>query len=222
VETADGGTLFLDEIGDMDLALQAKLLRLLENRSVRRLGGLRDQPVNVRIIAATHRPLESLVAEGRFRADLFFRIRTIHLTIPALRDRGEDIPRLADHYLALHAERYGRKGMTLSAAARSALLHHRWPGNVRELRNVMEQAVLMSGGPVVESTDLEWLPAIEIAPSAQNGATGTLTLEQMECEALQRALGSSRWNVSRAARLLGISRDALRYRIEKYGLSVPD
>jgi transcriptional regulator with PAS, ATPase and Fis domain len=222
VETADGGTLFLDEIGDMDLALQAKLLRLLESRSVRRVGGLRDQPVDVRIIAATHRPLETLVAEGRFRADLFFRIRTIHLAIPALRDRGEDLARLADHYLALHARRYGTEGMRLSCAARTALLHHRWPGNVRELRNVMEQAVLMSSGPVIESIDLDWLPAIETAPSGSAGGAGTLTLEQVECEALQRALTTSRWNVSRAARLLGISRDAQRYRIEKYGLSVPD
>jgi transcriptional regulator with PAS, ATPase and Fis domain len=226
VETADGGTLFLDEIGDMDLALQAKLLRLLENRCVRRVGGLRDQPVNVRIIAATHRPLEALVAESRFRADLFFRIRTIHLTIPALRDRGEDITRLADHYLALHARRYDMQGMTLATTARSALLHHRWPGNVRELRNVMEQAVLMSASPVIDAADLDWLPAIEVAARAGTESTestaSTLTLEQMECEALQRALGSSRWNVSRAARLLGISRDALRYRMDKYGLSVPD
>jgi len=222
VETADGGTLFLDEIGDMDLALQAKLLRLLESRCVRRVGALRDQPVNVRIIAATHRPLASLVAEGRFRADLFFRLRTIHLAIPALRDRGEDIERLAEHYLAVHARRYGREGLTLSAGARSALLHHSWPGNVRELRNVMEQAVLMSGGPVVESVDLDWLPPSGAASTGTPGAAGSMTLEQMECQALQRALGSSRWNVSRAARELGISRDALRYRIEKYGLSVAD
>ena len=206
----------------MDLALQAKLLRLLENRSVRRLGGLRDQSVNVRIVAATHRPLETLVAESRFRADLFFRIRTIHLAIPALRDRGEDILNLADHYLALHARRYDRVGMTLSASARSALLHHRWPGNVRELRNVMEQAVLMSSGTIVDSNDLDWLPRIGVDPADAATAPAALTLEQMECEALERALGSARWNVSRAARSLGISRDALRYRIEKYGLSVPD
>ncbi len=221
-ETADGGTLFLAELGDMDLALQAKLLRLLESRCVRRVGALRDQPVNVRIIAATHRPLASLVAEGRFRADLFFRLRTIHLAIPALRDRGEDIGHLAEHYLALHARRYGREGMTLSAAARSALLRHRWPGNVRELRNVIEQAVLMSDGSVVESVDLDWLPVSGAASTGAPCAAGSMTLEQMECEALQRALGSSRWNVSRAARALGISRDALRYRIEKYGLSLAD
>jgi DNA-binding NtrC family response regulator len=222
VETADGGTLFLDEIGDMDLALQAKLLRLLESRSVRRLGGLRDESVNIRIIAATHRPLGSLVTEGRFRADLFFRLRTIHLAIPALRDRGEDVVLLAEHYLAVHAQRYGREGMTLSAAARSALLNHGWPGNVRELRNVIEQAVLMSSDPVVEWVDLDWTAAAGTASTINQGAAPPLTLEQVECETVQRALGSSRWNVSRAARSLGISRDALRYRIEKYGLAVPD
>ena len=222
VETADKGTLFLDEIGDMDLALQVKLLRLLEDRCVRRVGGLRDQTVNVRIIAATHRHLEALVAEGRFRADLFFRIRMVHLAIPALRDRGEDILLLADHYLALHAKRYGKKALALAPDVRRALLRHRWPGNVRELRNVMEQAVLMSSGPVVESVDLDWLPAAVEVSSATPDAAAAMNLEQMERNALLRALESSRWNVSQAARLLGITRDALRYRIEKHGLSVPE
>jgi len=222
VETADKGTLFLDEIGDMDLALQVKLLRVLEDRCVRRVGGLRDQTVNVRIIAATHRHLEALVAEGRFRADLFFRIRMVHLAIPALRDRGEDILLLADHYLALHAKRYGKKALALAPDVRRALLRHRWPGNVRELRNVMEQAVLMSSGPVVESVDLDWLPAAVEVSSATSDAAAAMNLEQMERNALLRALESSRWNVSQAARLLGITRDALRYRIEKHGLSVPE
>jgi len=217
VETADGGTLFLDEIGDMELALQAKLLRLLEDRSVRRVGGLRDQAVNVRIVAATHRQLDARVAEGKFRADLFFRIRMVHLAIPALRDRGEDLLQLADHFLAHHARRYGREGLSLSADVRRALLHHRWPGNVRELRNVMEQAVLMTTGPVIESVDLDWLPAASGAASA----AAAPSLDQLEREALLKALESSRGNVSQAARLLGISRDALRYRIEKHGLSIP-
>ena len=221
VETADGGTLFLDEIGDMELPLQAKLLRLLEDRSVRRVGGLRDQTVNVRIVAATHRPLDVLVAEGRFRADLFFRIRMVHLALPPLRERGDDILRLADHYLALQAQRYGKEGLTLSAGVREALLRHRWPGNVRELRNVMEQAVLMATGPVVESVDLDWLPGAAGSSPATPARTG-LNLEQVEREALEAALASSRWNVSQAARLLGISRDALRYRIDKHGLSAPE
>jgi two-component system response regulator AtoC len=221
VETAERGTLFLDEIGDMELALQVKLLRLLEDRSVRRLGGLRDQKVNVRIVAATHRDLDALVAEGRFRADLFFRIRMIHLAIPVLHDRGEDILLLADHYLALHAKRYGREGLMLAPEVRRALLRHRWPGNVRELRNVMEQAVLMAAGPVLESVDLDWLPAAGKGPPAIPSHVAALNLEQVERETLLKALESCRWNVSQAARILGITRDALRYRIEKHGLSVP-
>jgi two-component system response regulator AtoC len=221
VETAERGTLFLDEIGDMELALQVKLLRLLEDRSVRRLGGLRDQKVNVRIVAATHRDLDALVAEGRFRADLFFRIRMIHLAIPVLHDRGEDILLLADHYLALHAKRYGREGLMLAPEVRRALLRHRWPGNVRELRNVMEQAVLMAAGPVLESVDLDWLPAAGKGPPAIPSPVAALNLEQVERETLLKALESCRWNVSQAARILGITRDALRYRIEKHGLTVP-
>jgi len=220
VETADAGTLFLDEIGDMDLALQVKLLRLLEDRSVRRVGGLRDRMVNVRIVAATHRHLDSLVAEGRFRADLFFRIRMVHLAIPPLRDRGDDILLLADHFLVHHARRYGKEGLALSADVRRALKRHRWPGNVRELRNVMEQAVLMSAGPVVESVDLNWLPAA--SGTSPVAAPASATLEQVEREALVTALETSQWNVSQAARLLGITRDTLRYRIDKHGISMPE
>jgi DNA-binding NtrC family response regulator len=221
VEAADGGTLFLDEIGDMDLALQSKLLRLLEDRTVRRIGSLRDQKVNVRIVAATHRPLEKLVHEGRFRADLFFRIRIVHLSIPALRDRGADVMMLADHFLALHAQRYGKPRLHLSVDARDSLLRHPWPGNVRELRNVIEQAVLMASGPVVESISLDWLPTEVVEPGVIHEAAlvGTLNLETLERDALKRALEAARWNVSRAAKLLGVSRDTLRYRIEKFGLS---
>ena len=162
------------------------------------------------------------MAEGRFRADLYFRIRMIHLSIPALRERGADISLLADHYLALHARRYGKEGLTLSADARRALLQHRWPGNVRELRNVIEQAVLMSSGPVVESLDLDWLPA---SAGVSPAGSGAVVVADTRTGGTRRAAANarnSRWNVSHAARLLGISRDALRYRIEKYALAVPD
>ncbi|MFZ2508839.1 MAG: sigma-54 dependent transcriptional regulator, partial [Steroidobacteraceae bacterium] len=209
VETADRGTLFLDEIGDMDLALQVKLLRLLEDRSIRPLGGLRDQAVNVRIVAATHRDLESLVREGRFRTDLLFRIRMVHLAVPPLRTRGDDVLLLAEHYLALHAQRYRRDGLRLSPGARRALIGHHWPGNVRELRNVMEQAVLMSSGMIVEAADLEWLPTGSPASGGPPGeaAADGMSLEQIERNALLRALETSQWNVTQAARLLGVSRD---------------
>ncbi len=149
VETADGGTLFLDEIGDMELPpAGASCLRLLEEKTVRRLGSLRDQQVDVRIVAATHRPLETLVAEGRFRADLLFRIRIVHLAVPALRDRESDVMLLAQHYLAAAREalRQARRCRCRTRCS-AALRRHRWPGNVRELRNVMEQAVLLASGP---------------------------------------------------------------------------
>ena len=221
VETAGGGTLFLDEIGDLDLPLQVKLLRLLEERSVRRVGGLRDQSVDVRIVAATHRDLETMVMDGRFRADLYFRIRMVHLAIPALRERGDDIPLLADHFLALHARRYGKEGLVMSAAVRQALRSHRWPGNVRELRNIMEQAVLMASGTVVESLEFGRLDDCGAGAPTPAGSS-SLNLEEVERSTIARALESARWNVSQAARVLGVTRDALRYRMDKHGLSVAE
>jgi DNA-binding NtrC family response regulator len=219
VETADRGTLFLDEIGDMDLSLQVKLLRLLEDRSMRRVGGLREQVVNVRIIAATHRRLEAQVAEGRFRADLFYRIRMVHLELPALRDRGPDILLLANHFLALHAKRYGREGLELSADARQSLLRHRWPGNVRELRNVIEQAVLMAAGPVIQASDLGGFQAAGRGAAEGPSSTAGSSLDRVERDALIEALEACHWNVSQAARVLGVTRDTLRYRMEKHDLA---
>jgi len=230
VETADGGTLFLDEIGDLDLALQAKLLKLLEERTVRRIGSLRDQRVNVRIVAATHRPMEALVREGRFRADLYFRLRVLQLHLPPLRERGPDVLRLAHHFLGLHAKRYGKTVPVLSAGAERALTEYSWPGNVRELRNVLEQAVLMNLGDAIDASQLALSPGLSERPQAAAPAApaavdepcapaaGTQTLEELERRALLEALRQTGWNVSRAARMLGVSRDTLRYRIDKFGL----
>ena len=226
VETADGGTLFLDEIGDMDLGLQAKLLKLLEEKTLRRIGSLRDQRVNVRIVAATHRPVEALVREGRFRADLYFRLRVVQLVVPPLRERGADIVALARRFVALHAARYGKPAPALTAAAERRLLAHPWPGNVRELRNVLEQAVLLGSGAVIDAAQLALTagagetPAGEASVGASQVAGGQ-TLEDIERRALLDALRETGWNVSRAARLLGVSRDTLRYRIDKFGLSAP-
>ncbi|HJV25285.1 MAG TPA: sigma-54 dependent transcriptional regulator [Aromatoleum sp.] len=229
VETAEGGTLFLDEIGDMDLGLQAKLLKLLEEKTVRRIGSLRDQRVNVRIVAATHRPIDALVGEGRFRADLYFRLCVFQITLPPLRDRGDDILSLAHHFIAIHSGRYGKREPSLSAAAEALLLRHRWPGNVRELRNVLEQAVLLNTGPVIEASQLS-LTTTAVPPSPTmpdvmetsrpRADAPAQTLEDIERRALLDALKRTGWNVSRAARLLGVSRDTLRYRIEKWGLSM--
>ncbi len=223
VETAEGGTLFLDEIGDMEQPLQAKLLKLLEERTVRRLGSVREQRVDVRIVAATHRPLDQLVREGRFRADLYFRLRVVQLELPPLRERGDDVLLLARHFVAHHAARYGRPAPSFTPDAERALQAHAWPGNVRELRNLLEQAVLLARGHTIDAEDLGLrdelpLPAARSADTAP-GALGSRTLPEMEREALAQALARAGWNVSRAARELGISRDTLRYRIDKHGLA---
>ena len=223
VETAEGGTLFLDEIGDMDLGLQAKLLKLLEEKTVRRLGSLRDKRVDVRIVAATHRPLEQLVRDGRFRADLYFRLRVFQLVLPPLRERGADILALARHFISVHASRYGKEPPPLSEATQRVLLSYPWPGNVRELRNVLEQAVLLASGRAIEPAQLALSPGVAAPQGAQPATVApALMLEEMERNTLLDALRRTGWNVSRAARVLGVSRDTLRYRIEKFGLSASD
>ena len=227
VETAEGGTLFLDEIGDMDIALQAKLLKLLEEKTVRRLGSLREQRVNVRIVAATHRPLVALVRDGRFRADLYFRLGVVQLHLPPLRERGADILMLARHFLQHHAARYGKPAPVLAESAQTALLEYTWPGNVRELRNMIEQAVLLNTGNTITAPQLAFSHLGSVMPSEPERAASAaaakrvpaeLTLPEMERQALVNALQLSEGNVTRAARELGISRDTLRYRIEKFGL----
>ncbi|HEX6361504.1 MAG TPA: sigma-54 dependent transcriptional regulator, partial [Albitalea sp.] len=149
VETADGGTLFLDEIGEADASTQVKLLKLLEDRRFRRLGGLREQQVNVRVVAATHRPLDQMVKEGSFRADLYFRLRIVQVIVPPLRERTGDVLFLARHFLRWHAQRYRRPEPVLAPETEAMLTRYPWPGNVRELRNAMEQAVLISRGPTI-------------------------------------------------------------------------
>ena len=236
IEAADGGTLFLDEIGECDLALQAKLLKLLEDRRVRRLGSVREQQVSLRIVAATNRDLEQLVREGRFRADLFFRLRMLHVETPPLRERGDDVAALAIRFLSAQCARYGRPALSFAADALAALRAHPWPGNVRELRNVIEQSVVMARGERIEARDLiltrlqrhppGWAPGGSQAPTggdrsfgeAAGEGTAALTLPEIERKVLLGALGANGWNVSKAARQLGVSRDTLRYRIEKFQL----
>lgn len=222
VEAANGGTLFLDEIGDMDAALQVKLLKLLEEKTVRRLGSVRDQKVNVRIIAATHQPLEQLVGEGRFRSDLFFRLRIVQLTLPPLRERGDDILLLARHFLGIQSKRYNKGQLRFSATSERAMLGYGWPGNVRELRNAIEQSVLLATDQVIEPSQLPFcavLGAGAVKATRLISSDESLSLEQSERELLVQALAKSHWNVTHAARLLGISRDTLRYRIDKHGLT---
>ena len=223
IEAADGGTLFLDEIGELDLSLQAKLLRVLENFRVRRLGALQDRLVNVRVVCATNRDLDQLVEAGRFRADLLYRLRVFQINIPPLRARGDDVLLLARRFLAQMAQRYGKPPPMLDASACDALRAHTWPGNVRELRNVVERAVLLNQGQPLGAADLALgpRPAAPRAPAAAPGPASGASLEAVERQHLIQALEQAQWNVTRAARLLDISRDTLRYRIEKHGLQRP-
>jgi two-component system, NtrC family, response regulator AtoC len=216
VETAEGGTLFLDEIGEADASTQVKLLKLLEDKRFRRLGGLRDQAVNVRIVSATHRSLDQMVREKAFRADLFFRLRIIEIKVPPLREREDDILMLARHFLQHHAQRYRRGDLRLSTDAEAVLRQHSWPGNVRELRNVMEQAVLMCSGMQIGPRDLP-IQGAENADSAPTWSDADLNLERMERHLVDTALQRTQHNVTQAAKLLGVSRDTLRYRLERLG-----
>ena len=220
-EAADGGVLFLDELAELDLALQAKLLRVLENLRVRRLGALQDRQVNVRVVAATNQDLNALVAAGKFRSDLLYRLSVFTLQLPPLRERGQDVLALAGFFLSQLARRYARAVPTLSAEAQAALMQHRWPGNVRELRNVLERAVLLNPTGPLSPVDLGLLGSltnrVQAMPDPALAETGG-TLDDVERRHLLHALGQTDWNVTQAAKLLGISRDTLRYRMERHRL----
>jgi len=227
VESAEGGTLFLDEIGEVDFGIQAKLLKLLEERTVRRIGSVRERKVNVRIISATNRDLERMVHEGHFRADLFFRLRIITLHMPPLRERGPDVLLLARHFLAMHGRRYGKKDLELSPEAQTRLIRHSWPGNVRELRNILEQTVLLTRERVIPAADIALHGVTNLADGRGTHELKEITvsvpgygmkLSDMERELVKRTLEQTDWNVSKSARLLGLSRDMLRTRVQKHGL----
>lgn len=226
-EAADGGTLFLDEIGHMEPGLQVKILKALEDRAIRRLGGLRVKTVNVRIVAATNRDLEAAIAEGSFRADLYFRIKTLTLEIPPLRARGEDIPQLARHFLDRVTRQYGLPAKRITPEAEASLQAYPWPGNVRELAHVIERAVLLHEEVALTADHLGLAAGLAPQPAVQVGVEGVrvdfsgggIDLEAMERQVIREALAAAGWNRSQAARLLGISKETLRYRMEKYRLS---
>jgi len=214
-ELADGGTLFLDEIGNVPLNLQAKLLRVLETGEFERVGSSKTQKVNVRLLSATNADLHAEVAAGKFRQDLLFRLNTVEIRLPPLRDRLEDIPILAEHFLKLHRERYKRSIMGFTPEALNTLRHHLWPGNVRELDHVIERAVLMSPGSIVTPFDL----ALEATPDARLSARlEEMSLEDAERLLIKKALARFEGNANRAAEALGLSRSALYRRLQKYGL----
>ncbi|HOK44996.1 MAG TPA: sigma-54 dependent transcriptional regulator [Bryobacteraceae bacterium] len=212
-ELADGGTLFLDEIANITPAQQAKLLRVLETGEFEPVGSSRTRRVDVRILSATNADLGSEVAAGRFREDLLFRLNTIEIHLPPLRDRREDIPLLAAHFLRQHAQRYRKHLTGFEPAAIQALLEHFWPGNVRELDHAVERSVLMAQGSVVKASDLLLRPGREAAPRLED-----MSLEEVESFLIQKALARYQGNVSQAAAALGLSRSALYRRIQRYGL----
>ena len=220
VEAAEGGFFFLDEIGDVDLAVQGKLLRVIEERAVRRVGSVRERKVDVRIMAATNRDLERAVGEERFRKDLYFRLAVIVLEVPPLRERGEDALLLTEHFLREFNAKYGKVVRDLSAAARDLLLSYPWPGNVRELSHVIERAVLWSRGPTL---DVEHLSLTRPVAASDHGDAAKpvdpATLPQWERTLIEQALRDAGGNQTKAAQRLGISRDTLRYRLKKFGLS---
>jgi len=217
LEVADRGTLFLDEIGDVDLQVQPKLLKVLEEGRFRRLGEVRDRQVDIWLIAATHQNLPSLVEQKKFRSDLFFRISTIPLQLPPLRERAEDIPALAKHFLRRIAGKLGRQEASLLPAALRRLQAHSWPGNIRELRNVLERATLLTDKTALEPGDLGF--DFDVPPSSKEELAG-LTLEQAERRLIERALLDEKGHVGRAAEKLGISRSSLYQRIQKHRIPV--
>jgi DNA-binding NtrC family response regulator len=213
-ELADGGTLFLDEIANLSLTQQAKLLRVLQSGELERVGSSKTRHVDVRILSATNADLRTEVAAGRFREDLFFRLNTVEIHLPPLRERRDDIPVLATHFLREHARRYGRPAASFHADAMQVLLAHSWPGNVRELSHAVERATLLAEGEVVRAADLALGVANGAAPSLEE-----LSLEEVERLLITKALDRYQGNVSRAAEALGLSRSALYRRLQRHGLS---
>jgi Nif-specific regulatory protein len=220
-EAADAGTIFLDEIGEMAPSTQAKFLRVLEGQPFERVGGNTPIKVDVRVVAATNRPLEDAVRAGSFRRDLFFRLQVVQLDVPPLRDRPEDVPPIAEHFLRRFARETGRKMRGFTPAAVEKLKHHRWPGNVRELRNVVERAVALGTGPVLDAGDI-WLSELDLggpAAGANPGVYKPETIDEVEKRHIEATLKHTDWNKSQAAAILGIERSTLDRKIKGYNIS---
>jgi DNA-binding NtrC family response regulator len=230
-EQANGGTLFLDEIGDMSSNVQAKLLRALEERRIERLGGNESIPVDVRIVSATHRPLEQEIAAGNFRADLFYRLRVVTIDIPPLRERREDIPQLAETFTRATAERYGLPLRQVGQSALRLLVDHDWPGNVRELKNTIERAAIMAEGEELRSEDLpdEITPGrakdiVDKKAAGEDGLAVPFTADfredrrEFERRYISRCLEHTQGNVTKAAEILGMHRQSLQHKLRQLGL----
>jgi two-component system response regulator AtoC len=218
-ELADGGTLYLDEIGDMAISLQAKLLRVLEEGVIERIGANKRIPVDVRIVSSTHRDLPASIVAGHFREDLYYRLNVLHIALPALRERREDVRHLAAAFIRRFAAELGKQPATLTAEALRVLERHAWPGNVRELQNLMERAVVLSDGPTIAASAFSGL---EAAPDEPETRRDDLALEpaveEFERKLVLRALAAANDNKAQAARLLGVSERTLWYKLKRYRL----
>jgi two-component system nitrogen regulation response regulator NtrX len=222
---ADGGTIFLDEIADMSLKTQAKVLRVLQEQTLEAVGGSAQIKVDARVLAATNKDLQVEIRAGRFREDLYFRLNVIPIFVPPLRDRQEDIPLLADHFMAEFAREYGRRVKGFDAGARSVLQHYLWPGNVRELRNVIERLMIMVPGDAISASDLGFLEPTSLArtTAAPEAATGRQTLhearDQFERDLILRTLAEQQGNMSRTADVLGVERSNLYRKMKAFGIA---
>jgi two-component system response regulator HydG len=219
VALAHGGTLFLDEIGEMPPAMQVKLLRVLQERRVRPVGGTVESAIDFRLVCATNKNLEQAIATNAFRRDLYYRVNVIHLELPPLRERGDDVLLLAEHFLAKASERFGRPKRPLSATASAALLAWHWPGNVRELENCMEHAVGLASGREVTALDLPW--RIRERRASPNDTEALVRLDDVTKTHVLKVLKITGGNRVRAAKLLGISRRTLYRRLEEWGVAAP-
>jgi DNA-binding NtrC family response regulator len=216
LDIAHKGTMFVDEIGDVDVQVQPKLLKVLEEKQFRRLGDVRDRKVDIRLIAATHHDMQKLVQQRQFRDDLYFRIGTLPLTIPALRERSEDLPLIVDHLLTRLTHDIGTTTLQISPEAMRALQSYSWPGNIRELRNVLERAVLLSGNRLLKERDLH-IDLQHEAPDSENNSDKTL--DQVERQYILEILDQEGGRVEIAAKKLGIPRSSLYYKLKQYGVS---
>jgi two-component system, NtrC family, response regulator PilR len=218
-QAAHGGTLFLDEVADLPLAMQVKLLRAIQEKSVRRVGGVNEEPVDVRLISASHQDLQAAVNAGRFRHDLFYRLNVIEMRMPALRERREDLPELAAFILARLSENRAGPPPALQEAALTALRRYAFPGNVRELENILERGLALAEDQTITETDLNMAPLGEDGLTDQEGNSGLQAhLDDMEKQAIQDALAKTNHNKTAAARLLGVTFRSLRYRMERLGM----
>jgi two-component system response regulator PilR (NtrC family) len=223
IQSAEGGTLFLDEIADLPLHMQVKLLRVIQEKSVRAVGDQKETPIDVRILSATHKNLAALVAEGKFREDLFYRVNVIEIRVPPLRERLEDIDELVDSIIKKLGKQIGNRSLRVTDAALKALRDYQFPGNVRELENVLERAATLCGGGIIDASDLQLRPKVAPAElpmqtSVPRGEKLGDALEDIERDAIVRALEQTRYNKTKAAALLGMTFRSLRYRIKKLGI----